>query len=273
MKSSKARGISTLTNIHGDAVQLTALVTGPDEKSHFVDETVPYGDSSGPLQVTPTAPATSVSFRWVSKSFDFDFHPAPRRRLVVVLSGALEVTASSGEARRFELGDLLEVRDTTGRGHRSRSVGDAPLRSAFIALDETLVHDRLEPLTSAPPAEAGSGVDYTHNREDAEGRSFTTPAHLPFLYGGPSGVVTPEIPLTGLRYSHAGSDLDYAWHPAPRRQLVLVLSGGIAMEYGSGQHHTVSAGSFLVGEDTNGTGHISRAEDGKARFSIFAHLA
>ncbi len=261
-----------MPNIHDDAVHLTAIVTEPDGETRFADETIPYADTSGPLQVTPTAPAVSISFRRVSGDFDFDFHPAPRRRLVVVMEGRLEVTASNGEARTFGLGDLLEVRDTTGRGHRSRSIDDGPLHSAFIALDDDLVHDRLTPLQSAPSA-AGPGIDYTHNREDASGRSFTTPAHLPFLYGGPSGMVTPEIPLSGLRYSRAGADLDYAWHPAPRRQLVLVLSGGIAMEYGSGQHQTVSAGEFLVGEDTNGKGHISRAEDGKARFSIFTHLA
>jgi quercetin dioxygenase-like cupin family protein len=272
MKSSKDKRNRTLTDIHADAVYMTALIADPDGETRFVDETIPYADNSGPLQVTTTASAVSVSFRWVSGAFDFNFHPAPRRRLVVVMEGRLEVTAGNGEARTFGLGDLLEVRDTTGRGHRSRSVDNAPLRSAFIALDDVLVHDRLTPLT-APPADAGLSIDYTHNREDAAGRSFTTPAHFPFLYGGPSGVVTPEIPLSGLRYSRAGAGLDYAWHPAPRRQLVLVLSGGIAMEYGSGQQKTVSAGEFLVGEDTDGRGHISRAEDSKARFSIFAHLA
>ena len=58
-----------------------------------------------------------------------------------------------------------------------------------------------------------------------------------------------------------------------RRQLVLVLSGGIAMTYGSGQQSAVTAGQFLVGEDTDGQGHISRAVAGEPRFSIFAHLA
>jgi len=54
---------------------------------------------------------------------------------------------------------------------------------------------------------------------------------------------------------------------------VLILSGGIAMTFGSGQRATVSAGGILIGEDTDGDGHVSRAEDGKPRFSVFAHLA
>jgi len=176
-------------------------------------------------------------------------------------------------AQRGRRGDLLEVRDTTGRGHRSRSADGAQVRSAFIALDDTLVHDRLRPLEGAVPAEAGPGVDYLHNREDTAGRSYCSPAHLPFLYGGPSGVVTPELPLASLRFARAEGDLDYGWHPAPRRQFVLVLSGGIAMQYGSGQQATVSDGNFLLGEDTDGDGHISRAAGGEPRFSIFAHLA
>lgn len=263
--------MSATRGIHADAVSIAAIVADPDGGSRFVDETRAYAATSGPLRVTEDAPATAVSFRWAPGDMDFDFHPAPRRRLVIVTGGALEATASDGEARVFRRGDLLEVRDTTGRGHRSRAV-DGPLRSAFIALDETLSHDRLAPLDGAPP-EAGKGVDYLHNREDAAGRSFCTPAHLPYLYGGPSGAVTPELPLASLRFSHAGADLDYAWHPAPRRQLVLVLSDGIAMTYGSGQQASVTAGDFLVGEDTGGQGHISRAVDGAARFSVFAHLA
>lgn len=259
-------------DIHRDAVSLTAIVAGPDGESRFADETRDYAATSGPLRVTGKTPATAISFRWAPGDFEFDFHPAPRRRLVVVTDGALEVTASDGEARLFRRGDLLEVRDISGRGHRSRAV-DGPVRSAFIALDDTLAHDRLTPLDGPPPAGAGAGIDYLHNREDASGRSWCSPAHLPFLYGGPSGAVTPELPLSSLRFSRAEADLDYAWHPAPRRQLVLVLSGGIAMTYGSGQQASVTEGQFLIGEDTDGDGHISRAIDGAPRFSIFAHLA
>ena len=147
-----------------------------------------------------------------------------------------------------------------------------PPRSAFIALDADLRHDRLTALEGDAPEAASAGIDYLHNREDTRGRSFCTSAHLPYLYGGPSGVVTPELPLVGISYAYAAADLDYEWHRAPRRQLVLVLSGGIAMTYGSGQQSQVTAGNFLVGEDTDGQDHISRAVDGGPRFSIFAHL-
>ncbi len=258
---------------HRDAVRLTALVADRDGESRFVDERLPYSGSSGPLRVTQTAPAQSLAFHWMPGNFNRDFHPAPRRGLFLVIGGALEITASSGEARVFRLADLLDVRDLSGRGHRGKPVGGQPVRFAFIAFDDAISGDPRDPLDGAPPAAAGPGIDYAHNREDATGRSYTAPAHLPYLFGGPNGVATPALPLSGFRFSHAADNFDYAWHPAPRRQAVLVLSGGIVMTLGSGQQTTVSTGGFLIGEDTDGKGHISRAEGGKPRFSVFAHLA
>ncbi len=43
-----------------------------------------------------------------------------------------EVEVTSGEKRRFSGGDVLLVEDTTGSGHRTRTVGDRSRRSLFI---------------------------------------------------------------------------------------------------------------------------------------------
>ena len=89
-------------------------------------------------------------------------------------------------------------RDTEGRDHRSRSADGAPVRSAFIALDADLRHDRLTALEGDALEAASAGIDYLHNREDTGGRSFCTSAHLPFLYGGPSGVLRRHSHWSGL---------------------------------------------------------------------------
>ena len=52
-----------------------------------------------------------------------DWHLAPRRQYLIVLRGEVEVTASSGESRRFRPGNILLVEDTHGKGHITRSVG------------------------------------------------------------------------------------------------------------------------------------------------------
>jgi hypothetical protein len=46
--------------------------------------------------------------------------PAPFRMLQSYLCGAVEVTASDGESRRFGPGSLLLLEDTRGQGHSTR---------------------------------------------------------------------------------------------------------------------------------------------------------
>ena len=95
---------------------------------------------------------------------------------MVVTEDTLEAIASGGEARRFRCGDLLEVRETEGRGHRSRSADGAPVRSAFIALDADLRHDRLTALEGDALEAASAGIDYLHNREDTGGQDHISRA-------------------------------------------------------------------------------------------------
>jgi hypothetical protein len=50
-----------------------------------------------------------------------EFHPVPSRQLMVMVAGALEVTASDGEVRLFRPGSAVLVDDIVGRGHATRS--------------------------------------------------------------------------------------------------------------------------------------------------------
>lgn len=254
---------------YDDGVRLQVTVTEPDGTTRFEDEVLPYITEGGPFRMTAPMPATGISFRWTPGAFDFDFHPAPRRRLVLVTESALEITAGSGETRVFRPGDILSIRDTWGQGHRSRALDGRPFRSAFIALDNDVVLDRREALASPD----GDGVDYLHNQETDDGTSFFERKRLPYAFGGPEGQVTADLPLTSFQFVLAPGDLDYDWHPAPQRQVILVLTGGLTMEYGDGSRADLPPGGFLIGEDTDGRGHVTRAVDGNERFSVFAHLA
>ena len=62
--------------------------------------------------------------------------PAPRRQLIVVLGGAMEVTTSSGDSERFDAGDCLLTEDLVGEGHTPRDVGSDPLSTLTIGIDE-----------------------------------------------------------------------------------------------------------------------------------------
>lgn len=78
--------------------------------------------------------AKSVIFRRNEPGYDYDWHCAPQRQLIVMLDGEIEIEVTSGETRRFKGGDVILVEDTTGTGHRSRSVIAGPRHSLFIPL-------------------------------------------------------------------------------------------------------------------------------------------
>ena len=61
---------------------------------------------------------------------------APRRQLIIHLAGEAEVEVSDGEVRRFGPGSVMLVEDVSGKGHRTRRVGDAIRETVFLPLDE-----------------------------------------------------------------------------------------------------------------------------------------
>jgi uncharacterized cupin superfamily protein len=63
-----------------------------------------------------------------------DFHNAPRRQYVVMLSGVTEIEIGDGSKRRLEPGDVLVAEDLTGQGHITRSVGQEPRVSLAVPL-------------------------------------------------------------------------------------------------------------------------------------------
>jgi len=80
--------------------------------------------------------ATGVVFRRTAPGQSLDWHNAPRRQYVVLLSGpAVEIEVSDGEKRTIESGNILLAEDTTGPGHISRVIDPSQERlSLFIPL-------------------------------------------------------------------------------------------------------------------------------------------
>ncbi len=48
------------------------------------------------------------------------------------------------------------------------------------------------------------------------------------------------------------------WHPAPRRQYVITLSGQGEIELGDGTKRRFGPGDIMLADDTTGRGHITR---------------
>jgi hypothetical protein len=60
-------------------------------------------------------------------------HAAPRRQLVVILSGEVEVETGDGNTRRFRPGEMMLADDTTGSGHITRFLADVTVLFVPVA--------------------------------------------------------------------------------------------------------------------------------------------
>jgi hypothetical protein len=134
-------------------MQITRVYTGDDGESHFDDFEVPLRDLGAIGQLSELVRGSGVVFRETGAAYDLDFHNAPRRQLVVMLSGGgVELETGSGAKRRLYAGDVLLAEDTTGRGHISRAIDDMPRVSLFLPLDA-------DSLLAAPSPTGGAGGD------------------------------------------------------------------------------------------------------------------
>jgi hypothetical protein len=78
-------------------------------------------------------PSPSVQVAELPAGLDQSWHPAPRRQIVVVLDGMLEVTTTDGQARRFGAGQVFLADDMGGRGHLTRTV-EGPVQVLFAPM-------------------------------------------------------------------------------------------------------------------------------------------
>ena len=105
------------------------MYAGPDGKSHVEEQAL----AEHPLLTKPQAAKLIVFAEQPAGTF-LDWHPAPRRQYVIVVSGQLEIGLGDGTLRRFGPGDARLVEDTTGQGHTTRYLGPGPVITATIPL-------------------------------------------------------------------------------------------------------------------------------------------
>ncbi|CAI8046801.1 hypothetical protein GBAR_LOCUS25879 [Geodia barretti] len=63
------------------------------------------------------------------------------------------------------------------------------------------------------------------------------------------------------------------WHPAPRRQYIISVSGNVEIELGDGTKHTFNPGDARLVEDLTGKGHITRVPGDTPSISAVIPLA
>jgi hypothetical protein len=94
-------------------------------------------DGDPPSRALRHVPATTFNIiellEWRPR---LDLHPPPRRQWVVILRGAMEISTTTGERRRFEPGDCLLAEDMHGDGHATEDVGNERLVTLNIGVPD-----------------------------------------------------------------------------------------------------------------------------------------
>ena len=96
--------------------------------------TLPSGDSAVEIRQVPLKgedrpiskvfEANTIFFRETPQGHEQDYHNAPRRQLIFITSGMLELETSLGKRHYVRPGDILFTEDFDGTGHITRSLRD-----------------------------------------------------------------------------------------------------------------------------------------------------
>jgi hypothetical protein len=83
---------------------------------------------------------------------------------------------------------------------------------------------------------------------------------VPAVYvpGIPLVDTAEPFPVTAFTISRCEANYVSDWHPAPRRQFVLVLQGGFEVTSGRGECRTFRSGAVFLVEDVEGVGHQTK---------------
>jgi hypothetical protein len=121
-----------------------------------------------------------------------------------------------------------------------------------------------QPRTAMKVTRLFTGADGTTQVEEYE---------VPLKAQGRGTELSEAVAVESLQFRRTNQDYNLDWHPAPRPQYVVTLSGESEIELEGGRKLRLGPGHILLAEDTTGKGHISRAIGTQDRLSLFITLA
>lgn len=119
--------------------------------------------------------------------------------------------------------------------------------------------------TTADPDEP---LSYTRIFADSSGASHFADDEMALALVDPGRAIQPTpasspIPATGLMFFCPPPEAFVDWHPTPRRQFNLILSGEVEVEVSNGEIRRFVPGNVLLVEDVEGQGHRTRVVGGE----------
>ena len=104
---------------------------------------------------------------------------------------------------------------------------------------------------------------------DAQGESHFRDIEVEWVETRNASRLSARLPAAGIIFRETGGDYDLSWHPAPRRQYIINLDGGVRLTASDGESRVIGAGEVVLVEDTSGKGHLSQSVGRQMRRSIF----
>ena len=103
-------------------MRIVRIFTGDSGESAIEIREVPLSKAERP--VSETFRCSSLFFRETPEGHVEGLHNAPRRQLIFLASGILELESSGGRRFICRPGDLIFAEDMQGKGHITRSLRD-----------------------------------------------------------------------------------------------------------------------------------------------------
>jgi len=132
----------------GAGITIPQITADAGGVSHLSTITLPRAPGADPLLVNARLNTTDTEIGVSPPGTFIDWHRVSSPRLLVVLSGTLEVGLGDGAIRQLHAGDIVLAADTTGRGHTSHASGTAPVMAMTIRLPR---EEPLKPRASSCP--------------------------------------------------------------------------------------------------------------------------
>ena len=108
--------------------------------------------------------------------------------------------------------------------------------------------------------------------EDEQGESHWRDVEIAWAETTATGRLSARIPVSALIFRETLPTYDLDWHPAPRRQYIINLDGGVQLTASDGESRVIGAGEVILVEDVSGKGHLSKNVESMLRHSIFVPI-
>ena len=101
---------------------ITSVFSDRSVDKRFEDISIPLQDAGEIGKLSTGLPVSSIIFRDVGATYDYNFHNAPQKQYLILIDGGIEIETTLGEKRQIKSGDVLLIEDTEGKGHHTRNL-------------------------------------------------------------------------------------------------------------------------------------------------------